>query len=170
MRYGTIKKTDIANGDGVRVSIWVSGCDFHCPGCFNLESQAYGYGEEFSSSTVQEITESLIPDYISGLTILGGEPLAPRNIEQVTILAKVVRFLFKDKTIWIYTGYEYEEIKDLEILRYIDILVDGRFIFDQKDISLQFKGSRNQRIISVPETIKTGEIVLWRSQYEKARI
>lgn len=170
MKYGKIKKTDIANGEGVRVSIWVSGCRFHCPGCFNKESQAFDYGEPFNSLTADEIYKALSPDYISGLTILGGEPLDPLNVNMVTALARVFKFLYRNKSLWIYTGYTYEEVKDLEIMSFVDVLVDGQFQEDKKDISLKFRGSSNQRIIDVQESLRSGSIILWRSKYEKGRI
>lgn len=151
MRYGALKKTDIANGDGVRVSLWVSGCERRCKGCFNPETWSYEYGEIFTGKTVKEISEALNKSYISGLTILGGEPLDPINLPTVTTLIETIRFIYPDKTIWIYTGYKYEEVKDLKVMDLIDVLVDGEFIEDQKDISLRFRGSKNQRIINLRE-------------------
>lgn len=170
MRYGTIKKTDIANGEGVRVSLWVSGCRFHCPGCFNRESQAFDYGKPFNALVGKEIYDAAAPDYISGLTILGGEPLDPHNVDQVTVIAQIFKFLYRDKSLWVYTGYTFEEVKDLEIMTFVDVLVDGQFQEDKKDISLQFRGSSNQRIIDVQESLRSGSIKLWRSKYEKGRI
>ncbi len=169
MNYGTIKKTDIANGDGVRVSLFVSGCENHCPGCFNPETWAYEYGEVFDLDTMSELIDALSPEYISGLSVLGGEPLDPHNRETVTFICDTTKVIYPDKSIWIYTGYNFEDVKDLEIMKYIDVLVDGRFILAEKDISLQFRGSRNQRIINVPETLRSGSITLWRSKYEKVR-
>jgi anaerobic ribonucleoside-triphosphate reductase activating protein len=169
MKYGAIKKTDIANGEGVRVSIWVSGCRFHCPGCFNKESQSFDYGEPFNALVAEEIYQALRPDYISGLTILGGEPLDPYNVAQVTALARVFKFLYRDKTLWIYTGYKYEEVKDLDIMNFVDVLVDGQFQEDKKDISLQFRGSSNQRIIDVQKSRRSGSLKEWRLKYEKSR-
>lgn len=161
MNYGRIKKTDIANGPGVRVSLFVSGCRNRCKGCFQPETWAFSYGEEFTPSTLVEILKALEPDYISGLTILGGDPFEPENIETVTSICKAVRDNKPGKTIWIYTGYLYENLKDLEIMRYVDVVVDGPFIESQKDISLQFKGSSNQRIINIVETRKSKKIILW---------
>lgn len=151
MRYGAIKKTDIANGDGVRVSIWVSGCERRCKGCFNPETWSYEYGEIFTGQTLKEISEALNKNYISGLTILGGEPLDPHNLSAVTTMIETIKFLYPDKTVWLYTGYKYEEVKDLKVMDLIDVLVDGEFIEDQKDISLIFRGSKNQRIINLRE-------------------
>lgn len=151
MRYGAIKKTDIANGDGVRVSIWVSGCERRCKGCFNPETWSFEYGEIFTGQTLKEISEALNKNYISGLTILGGEPLDPHNLSAVTTMIETIKFLYPDKTVWLYTGYKYEEVKDLKVMDLIDVLVDGEFIEDQKDISLNFRGSKNQRIINLRE-------------------
>jgi anaerobic ribonucleoside-triphosphate reductase activating protein len=170
MRYGRINKTDIANGEGVRVAFWVSGCRAHCPGCFNLEAQSFEYGEIFTDNTISEILEAAKPSYISGLTVLGGEPLEPENLESVTTLCQIFKFLYRDKSVWLYTGYDFEEVRDLEVMNFVDVLVDGRFMEDQKDISLHFRGSRNQRLIDVPETRRSGSITLWRSKYDKTGI
>lgn len=161
MNYGRIKKTDIANGPGVRVSLFVSGCRNHCKGCFNPETWDFNYGEEYDGvNTANDIVKALTPDYISGLSILGGDPMEPENIDEVTSLCYIVKLLFPNKTIWLYTGYTWEDIRIRypEILNYIDVLVDGPFIEDLKDISLAFRGSSNQRIIDVPATLKTGYI------------
>ena len=161
MNYGRIKKTDIANGPGVRVSLFVSGCRNHCKGCFQPETWDFNYGEEYDGvNTANDIVKALTPDYISGLSILGGDPMEPENIDEVTSLCYIVKLLFPNKTIWLYTGYTWEDIRIRypEILNYIDVLVDGPFIEDLKDISLAFRGSSNQRIIDVPATLKTGYI------------
>ena len=163
MRYGRINKTDIANGPGVRVSLFVSGCRNWCKGCFQPETWDFNYGKEWKYVTdTLDLLYSLEPDYISGFTILGGDPMEPENIKTVTRLCRQVKKYFPDKTIWIYTGYLYEDLKDLEIMDYIDVLVDGPFIESKKDISLQYRGSSNQRIIDIPATRKAGEIKLWR--------
>lgn len=161
MNYGRINKTDIANGPGVRVSLFVSGCRNRCKGCFNPEALDFNYGKRFTMRTIEEILEALKPDYISGISILGGDPFEPENIIGVFELCTQVKEMFPDKTIWIYTGYRYEKLKSLE-MRYIDVLIDGSFIESQKDISLQFRGSKNQRIIDIKKTRKIGKIVLWR--------
>lgn len=161
MNYGRIKKTDIANGPGVRVSLFVSGCRNRCKGCFQPETWDFNYGEEFTLKTFIEIDNALDPDYIDGLTILGGDPFEPENIGIVTAICESIRKVNPLKTIWIYTGYLYEDLKDLEIMNYIDVLVDGPFIKELKDISLQFRGSSNQRIINIPATRKSGKILLW---------
>lgn len=162
MNYSAIKPVDIANGPGVRVSLFVSGCPHHCHGCFNAETWDYDHGEPFTSGTVFDILNLLMPVWIRGLSLLGGEPLAPKNITPVQGLVKNVKARFPDKTIWCYTGYLWEEVKDLPIMEYIDVLVDGRFIEAEKDISLRFRGSRNQRIIDVQKSLATGEVVLWK--------
>lgn len=162
MNYAKIKPVDIANGVGVRVSLFVSGCPHHCRGCFNAETWDYDHGEPFTSGTVFDILHLLKPVWIRGLSLLGGEPLAPKNITQVQGLAKNVKARFPDKTIWCYTGYLWEEVKDQPIMEYIDVLVDGRFIEAEKDISLRFRGSRNQRIIDVRQSLASGEVVLWK--------
>lgn len=148
MNYAAIKKTDIANGDGVRVSIWVSGCPIHCEGCFNKDLWDYNYGKPFTQDVIDEIIEALEPDYISGLTILGGEPLCEENYDEVTNLINQVRKKFGTrKTIWVYSGYTYSDLYSMKCGLDVDVLVDGPFILLEKDISLNFKGSRNQNII-----------------------
>ena len=162
MNYGRIKKIDIANGPGVRVSLFVSGCRNRCKGCFQPETWDFNYGKEWKYITdTLDLLHSLEPDYISGFTVLGGDPMEPENINTVTRLCRKVKKWFPDKTIWIYTGYLYEDLKDLEIMNYIDVLVDGPFIEELKDISLQFRGSSNQRIIDIPATRRSGKILLW---------
>ena len=159
MNYGTIKKNDIANGVGVRVSLFVSGCTHHCPGCFNEEAWDFGFGKPFTGETEEEILDALAPDYIEGLTLLGGEPFEPENQKELAGLLKRVRETYPDKDIWCYTGYLYDvdlpeggrvhtEVTE-EMLSYIDVLVDGEFIEEEKDVTLVFRGSRNQRIIEL---------------------
>lgn len=163
MNYGRINKTDIANGPGVRVSLFVSGCRNRCKGCFQPETWDFNYGKKFTGDTYIDLIIALNPDYITGLTILGGDPFEPENIETVTTICGDLRSLTRDKTIWIYTGYTYEyvSLKYPEILDYIDVLVDGPFIESKKDISLKFRGSSNQRIIDVPKSRESGKVVLW---------
>ena len=153
MNYCEIKKYDIANGDGVRVSLFVSGCRNHCKGCFNPETWDFNYGDLYTEDVEKEITEALKPEYISGLTVLGGDPFEPENIEAVTALCKRVKELYPEKTIWVYTGYYFEDFKDREIMKYIDVLVDGPFEMDKKDISLRFRGSSNQRILNIKDIL-----------------
>ena len=162
MYYGRIKKTDIANGPGVRVSLFVSGCRNHCKGCFQPETWSFNYGQEYDGvNTVNEIIEALSPEYISGLSILGGDPIERENISEVVTLCYLVKRLYPNKTIWLYTGYKYEDIAEMypNVLEVIDVMVDGPFIEDLKDISLVFRGSSNQRIIDVPESIRSGRVV-----------
>lgn len=166
MYYGNIKYYDISNGDGVRTSLFVSGCNHHCKGCFNEIAWDFNYGKEFSYNTLKEILDSLKPDYIAGLSILGGEPLDYKNINAVSTIVEVVRKSFPNKSIWVYTGYTYEELLERNnlftslILNKIDVLVDGKFIEELKDISLKFRGSSNQRIIDMNKTRELGEITL----------
>lgn len=171
MNYAEIKNCDIANGPGVRVTLFVSGCTHHCEGCFNQETWDFQYGQLFTQETQERILEELSPDYIGGLTLLGGEPLEPGNREALLPLLREVKSRFPRKNIWCYTGYLYEqdilgrfcvEWKQMkEFLSYLDVIVDGEFILAQKDISLQFRGSKNQRIIAVQESLKRGETVFW---------
>ena len=166
MYYGNIKYYDISNGDGVRTSLFVSGCNHHCKGCFNEVAWDFDYGKEFSYNTLKEILDSLKPDYIAGLSILGGEPLDYKNINAVSTIVEVVRKSFPNKSIWVYTGYTYEELLERNnlftslILNKIDVLVDGKFIEELKDISLKFRGSSNQRIIDMNKTRELGKIAL----------
>ncbi|MBQ1832309.1 MAG: anaerobic ribonucleoside-triphosphate reductase activating protein [Treponema sp.] len=165
MYYGEIKKLDIANGDGVRVSLFVSGCRIHCPGCFNAMTWDFCYGKEFAQDTEKEIIEALEKDFISGLTLLGGEPFEPENQKVLAPFLKKVKELFPKKNIWCYSGYIYEtellaengkahtEVTE-EMLSYIDVLVDGPFVEELKDITLVFRGSSNQRILKLAELRK----------------
>jgi len=147
MNYATIKKTDIANGIGVRVSLFVSGCRNRCKGCFQPETWDFSYGSPFTEETENEIVEALRPYWIQGLSILGGEPMEPENQAALLPFLKRVREELPDKDIWLYTGYLYESIVDSPLLQYIDVLVDGPFVEAEKDAGLAFRGSRNQRII-----------------------
>lgn len=171
MNYGALKKTDVANGEGVRVSLFVSGCTHHCKNCFNPETWNFCYGKPFTNETEDEIIDALKPNHIKGLTLLGGEPMEPQNQERLLPLLKRIRKEFgNQKDIWCYTGYTLE--KDLlnksrarceytdEMLANIDTLVDGEFVEELKNLKLKFRGSSNQRIINIPETLKNNEIVL----------
>lgn len=175
MYYGTIKPCDIANGEGVRVSLFVSGCRHHCKNCFNRETWNFSYGKLFTSDTAEEISQLLKPTYIQGLTLIGGEPMEPENQPVVLHLVEEVRKTYgKTKDIWCYTGciletellhgsvYRYD-ITD-RLLEQIDVLVDGLFIESKKNISLKFRGSENQRIIDLPKTLQSGKCVLWKSK------
>lgn len=163
MHYGEIKSPDIANGEGCRVSLFVSGCEARCDECFNPETWNFEYGEEFNNKVLEDLIEKLRPEYISGLTILGGEPLHPKNYNEVLkIVRKVNEVCGGEKTIWLYTGYTFEEIRERcdELLQLIDVLVDGKFIKELKNLMLEFRGSENQRIINIKESLKNNKIIL----------
>lgn len=167
MNYAKLKKHDVANGPGVRVSLFVSGCHHHCKGCFNEEAWDFNYGTPFTNDTISEIIEALKPDYIKGLSILGGEPFEIINQKGLLPLLEEVRREYQTKKdIWIYSGYLYEEILAMnnkeasQILNLVDVLVDGKFEEDKKDPLLYFRGSSNQRIIDIPKTKKEKKIIL----------
>ncbi|MBE7060596.1 MAG: anaerobic ribonucleoside-triphosphate reductase activating protein [Ruminococcaceae bacterium] len=171
MNYAEIKYCDIANGIGVRTSLFVSGCTHHCENCFNKETWDFKFGKPFDSDTEQKILQSLKPSYIEGLSLLGGEPFEPVNQRGLVGLLKRVKEEYPEKTVWCYTGYTLEsdllsesrarcEVTD-EMLSYIDVLVDGEFVQELYDISLRFRGSSNQRLIDVKKTLEAGKTVLW---------
>lgn len=160
MNYGAIKKIDIANGLGVRVSLFVSGCRNHCVGCFQPQTWDFEYGQPFTKEVEEEILEALRPSWIQGLSILGGEPMEPENQEILLPFLRRVKRECVNKDVWLYSGYVYEQIKDSELLRYVDIFVDGPFIEALKNPSLAFRGSSNQRILNVPESLRAGHAVL----------
>ena len=147
MNYGSIKTVDIANGPGVRVSLFVSGCRNHCPGCFQPETWDFGYGKPFTKGTEDEIIKALRPEWIQGLSLLGGDPMEPENQEALLPLLERVRTEMPEKDVWLYTGYRLESVSDSPLLPLVDVVVDGPFMEDQKDAGLAFRGSRNQRII-----------------------
>lgn len=149
MNYCGLNKNDIANGEGVRVSLFVSGCRNHCKGCHNPEAWDFDYGQPFTKETENEIMKALRPSWIQGLSVLGGEPCEEENKKVLIPFLKKVRSTFPEKDIWLYSGYTYEKLCGEEILRYVDVLVDGAFLLEQKDISLAFRGSRNQRIMKL---------------------
>lgn len=161
MYYGNIKNCDIADGIGVRVSLFVSGCRNHCKGCFQPETWDFHYGKPYTKETEDKLIEMLKPSYIDGLTILGGDPMEPENRDELIPLLKRAKETYPEKTIWLYTGYTFDKVKNYPIMQYIDILVDGRFVEEKKNLSLAFRGSENQRIIDVQTTLKTGKLVLW---------
>lgn len=171
MHYADIKKADIANGTGVRVSLFVSGCTHHCKNCFNSQAWDFNYGKEFSEKEIEKVIEELDHSYVSGLSILGGEPLEHVNQQGLLPLLKKVKEKFPEKNIWCYSGYTFEnDIMDKmyknweetpEVLSYIDVLVDGKFEEDKKDIKLRFRGSSNQRIIDVKKSLKENKAVLF---------
>ncbi len=171
MHYGTIKNCDIANGNGVRVSLFVSGCTHHCKNCFNPETWSFTYGTPFTEETERQLLELLAPDYIKGLSLLGGEPFEPQNQHALLPFLKKVRERYPQKDIWCYTGYTLESdlLSDSrartqdtdEMLSLIDVLVDGEFVEELKNIRLRFRGSENQRILRLPETLASGTPVFW---------
>lgn len=160
MRYHDITKDDMRNGDGLRVVLWLSGCRHHCPGCQNPVTWNPEDGLLFDAAAKREVEEQLGKSYISGLTLSGGDPLFPENLEEVTGYCREVRKRFPGKTIWLYTGEVWEDIQDLEILKYVDVLVDGRFEMEKQDNKLHWKGSSNQRVIAVQESLRRGQVVL----------
>lgn len=168
MNYATIKNCDIANGPGVRVSLFVSGCTHRCPGCFNQVAWDFDYGTPFTQETVESILNMLRPGYIRGLTLLGGEPFEPQNQGEIVKLLRRIKQELPDKSIWAFSGYLFD--RDIlsgrlgdtaEYLSYLDVLVDGPFIEARKNLSLRFRGSENQRLIDVKKSLATGEVVLW---------
>lgn len=150
------------NGSGLRVVLWVAGCAHHCPECHNPITWDPGGGLPFTEKEEQEIFQELDKDYISGITFSGGDPLHPRNISGVTALAREIRQKYPQKTIWLYTGYLWEEVGHLEVIQYLDVLVDGEFQIDKKELSLQWVGSSNQRVVDVKKTLAQGRVVLIR--------
>ena len=169
MNYATIKNCDIANGPGVRVSLFVSGCTHRCKGCFNEVAWDFDYGEPFTEAVMDSILDMLRPSYIRGLTLLGGEPFEPQNQEAVVTLLRKIRQELPEKSIWAFSGYLFD--RDIlsgrlgdcsEYLSYLDVLVDGPFVEAKKNLSLRFRGSENQRLIDVPASLASGEVVLWK--------
>jgi anaerobic ribonucleoside-triphosphate reductase activating protein len=152
---------DISNGPGVRVSIFVQGCTFNCPGCFNPVAKDFEGGKEFTEQTVELILELAKPDYIRGISILGGEPLHPRNRSEVLKLTRKFKEVYPEKDIWLWTGYQIEEVFEDLIDSEIDVIVDGRFVEELKDLRLKYRGSSNQRVINFKETLKTGDIIIY---------
>ena len=170
MNYGAIKKCDIANGVGVRTVLFVSGCTHHCKGCFQPETWNFDYGERYTKETEDEIIESLRPDYVDGITLLGGEPFEPENQRALVKLLRRIKKELPQKTVWSFSGFTYEELTGdsravcevtNEMLSMLDVLVDGEFVEAKRNISLRFRGSENQRLIDMNKTRKEGKIVLW---------
>ena len=171
MNYAEIKYCDVANGPGVRTSLFVSGCSHHCPGCFNEIAWDFNYGKPFTQDTIDSIIESLKPDYIQGLTLLGGEPFEYSNQKGLLPLVRQVREVLPQKDRWCFTGFLFDKdiIENMckrwketnELLSYIDVLVDGRFVEELKNLNLKFKGSENQRTILVNESLKSGNVILY---------
>lgn len=177
MNYAVIKKYDIANGPGVRVSVFVSGCRHHCKNCFNKEAWDFSYGSEFNDSVIDEIIEACSKEYITGLSLLGGEPFEPENQEGMLALCEKFKKKFPHKNIWCYTGFDFE--KDLlnykvgkketvdKLLKVIDVIVDGKFVEELKDLSLMFRGSSNQRIIDVKKSLNQGGVIWLEGKWQR---
>ena len=161
MRYNKIRKMDIANGPGVRVSIFMQGCEFHCKNCFNQETWGFDGGEEFTDETIEKVLNACDKEYVEGLSILGGEPMHPKNIEGTTKLAKAFKEKFPNKTLWVWSGFTFEKyLKDKPVLNYVDVLVDGQYVDELHNPTLKWKGSSNQRVIDVKKTLKKDKVVL----------
>ena len=179
MNYATIKNCDIANGPGIRVSLFVSGCTHRCPGCFNEVAWDFDYGQPFDQGVIDHILDLMKPAHIKGLTILGGEPFEPQNQGPVVELLRQVKKAYPEKSIWAFSGYLFD--RDIlagrlgpwevtaEYLSYLDVLVDGPFVQEKKNLSLRFRGSENQRLINVPQSLERGEIVLWEDWQTKGK-
>ena len=171
MNYAAIKNCDIANGPGVRVSLFVSGCTHHCKGCFNEVAWDFNYGQPFTQETVDKILGMLAPSHVKGITLLGGEPFEPENQPAIVDLLRQVKQKYPQKSIWAFSGYLFD--RDIlpcrlgnpeitkEFLSYLDVLVDGPFVESKKNLSLRFRGSENQRLIDVPASLEQGSVVLW---------
>lgn len=171
MNYAVIKNCDIANGPGVRVSLFVSGCTHRCPGCFNAEAWDFDYGTPFTQETIDKILEMMKPSHIKGLTLLGGEPFEPQNQPEIVKLLRQLKTVYPEKSVWAFSGYLFDE--DIlagrlgpweitkEYLNYLDVLVDGPFVMEKKDLNLRFRGSSNQRLIDVPASLRENCVVLW---------
>ena len=173
MHYGAIKKCDIANGEGIRVSLFVSGCRNRCKGCFQPETWDFDYGNLFDGAAVEQILAALDNPSVRGLTILGGEPMEPENQPEILSLLRACKQKYPTKTVWLYTGNLYEELTGdmgehrtflpitAEILSYVDVLVDGRYVEEEKSLGLRFRGSKNQRVIDMNETRRNGSVTIW---------
>ena len=161
MRYNKIRKMDIADGPGVRVSIFMQGCTFNCKNCFNQETHDFNGGKEFTDETINRVLELCEKEHIEGLSILGGEPMHPKNIEGTTKLAKAFKEKFPNKDVWAWSGFLFDrDLKDKEVLNYIDTLVDGQYVDELRDPTLKWRGSSNQRVINVQESLKSNDIIL----------
>lgn len=160
MRYNLIRKMDIANGPGVRVSVFMQGCSFHCKNCFNSSTWDFEGGKEFNQETIDEVLDLCKENYIKGLSILGGEPMHPKNIEGTTKLAKAFKEKYPDKNLWVWSGFKFDEdLKDKEVMKYVDVLVDGRYVDELHDFTLKWRGSSNQRVIDVGESLREDRVV-----------
>lgn len=164
MRYNKIRKMDISNGPGIRVSIFMQGCSFHCKDCFNSETWDFKAGKDFNDEVINKVLDLASLPHIVGLSILGGEPMHPNNRKGTIKLAKAFKKRYPNKDIWVWSGYLFDELKDIEGLSYIDTLVDGRFVLEKANPTLKFRGSSNQRVIDVKNSLKAGNVVL-RSEF-----
>ncbi len=165
MKYNVIRKMDISNGPGVRVSVFMQGCEFHCKNCFNPETWSFENGKDFTQNSIDEVMKLCDNDYIKGLSILGGEPMHPKNIEATTKLAKEFKEKYPNKNLWVWSGFKFdEELKNKEVLKYIDVLVDGRYVDELHNPTLKWKGSSNQRVIDVQKSLKNNKIILMESE------
>ncbi|MCX4303930.1 MAG: anaerobic ribonucleoside-triphosphate reductase activating protein [Clostridia bacterium] len=160
MRYNKIRKMDISNGEGIRVSIFMQGCTFNCKNCFNPETHDFKGGKKFTDETIEKVLELCDDEHIAGLSILGGEPMHPDNIEGTTLLSKRFKEKFPNKNIWVWSGFKFEEyLKDKEVLKYIDVLIDGQYVDELRDPTLKWRGSSNQRVIDVQKSLEKGSII-----------
>lgn len=159
MRYNKVRKMDISNGPGVRVSVFFQGCSFNCKNCFNPETHDFAGGQEFTDDVLENILKLCEADYIAGLSILGGEPMHPINLGGTEKLAKAFKERFPNKTVWVWSGFLFEQLAGKDALKYIDVLVDGQFVEEKKNLGLKFRGSSNQRIIDVQRSLKEGKVI-----------
>ena len=161
MRYNLIRKMDISNGPGVRVSVFMQGCSFHCKNCFNPETWDFEGGKEFTDETIEKVLELCSKEHVKGLSILGGEPMHPKNIDATTKLAKAFKEKYPNKNLWVWSGFEFDkDLKGKEVLNYIDVLIDGVYKDELHDPTLKWRGSANQRVIDVQKSIKEGKVVM----------
>lgn len=168
MNYNKIRKMDISNGPGVRVSIFVQGCTFNCKNCFNPETHDFNGGKEFNDDTIKRVLELCDNENIEGLSILGGEPMHPKNIDGTTKLAKEFKQKYPNKNLWAWSGFEFDKyLKDKEVAKYLDVLVDGQYVDELRNPKLEWKGSENQRVIDVQESLKQNKVVIFNEKAEK---
>ena len=162
MKYNIVRKMDISNGPGVRVSVFMQGCEFHCKNCFNPETWSFENGKEFTQGTIDEVLNLCNQDYIKGLSILGGEPMHPKNIEGTTKLAKAFKEKYPNKNLWMWSGFQFDkDLKDKEVMKYVDVLVDGRYVDEMHNPTLKWRGSTNQRVIDVQKSLKDKKLTFW---------
>ena len=162
MKYNIVRKMDISNGPGVRVSVFMQGCEFHCKNCFNPETWSFENGKDFTQGTIDEVLNLCNQDKIKGLSILGGEPMHPKNIDGTTKLAKAFKEKYPNKNLWVWSGFKFDEdLKDKEVMKYVDVLVDGRYVDEMHNPKLKWRGSTNQRVIDVQKSLKNKKISFW---------